>query len=98
MNALRSTVPELERFLARLLDYGTWIACGVIVVGLVESFAFADARGMFIVKLGVGLVIALPIIRVMSMLAYFLKTGDYRFGWIAALVLIIIFAGIFLGL
>jgi uncharacterized membrane protein len=98
MTALKSSAPELERFLARLLDYGTWIACAVIAMGLVEAFARPNARGMFIVALGVGLIIALPIVRVMSMLAYFVKIGDRRFSVVAGIVLIIIFAGILIGL
>jgi uncharacterized membrane protein len=46
----------------------------------------------------VVLIIALPIIRVISMLVYFLKVGDRRLGVVAGLVLSIIFAGILLSL
>ena len=47
---------------------------------------------------GIGLFIALPVLRVASMLAHFLRAGDKRFAAISALVLAIIFAGIGTGL
>jgi uncharacterized membrane protein len=96
-NALKATAPALESFLAQLLHYGTWIACGAIAVGLIETFAIRDTRAMSFFELGIGLFIALPIIRVMALLVHFVKTGDRHFGAIAGL-LIIMSGGLFLGL
>jgi hypothetical protein len=46
------------------------LACDAIALGLIEAFALPDTRAMSFFELGVGLLIAHPIIRVMSMLAY----------------------------
>lgn len=87
---------SLEIWLAHLLGYGTWIGCALIAAGLVISSA--SAAGLPFILAGVGFFIALPVTRVAAMLVYFLSIGDKRFGAVAALVLAIICAGIFIGL
>jgi len=83
--------PELERLLAHLLDKGTWLASAVIGVGLL--LAGAGSAGMSLVRVGVALFIALPIVRVLAMMVVFWRERDYRFGTIALLVLLIIGVG-----
>jgi len=88
---------RLERHLAALLHYGTWIASIVIAAGMALALAFATSQGMRIVALGIGLFILLPVVRVLVMLIAFLRAGDYRLGGFAALVLAIITLGFTLG-
>jgi hypothetical protein len=45
-------IPKLEGFLAKLLDYGTYLACAIIVVGLAAALLLTDAKGMSLVTLG----------------------------------------------
>lgn len=95
----------LERLLASLLHYGTWLASAVIALGLV--LAMIDSRfrahapalpaGMPIITAGIALFILLPVLRLVLMLGVFLRERDYRFGAIAALVLAIVIAGCVLG-
>jgi uncharacterized membrane protein len=96
MKSVTALPRSLEIWLAHLLGYGTWIGCALIAVGLVVSSE--DAAGSRLMLAGVGFFIALPVMRVAAMLAYFLSVGDKRFGAVAALVLAIICAGILIGL
>ena len=87
----------LERLLAQLLHYGTWLASAVIALGLVIA-RFEVQTGMKVVTLGIALFILLPVARLGMMAAVFLREGDYRFGLISILVLAIIGLGLALGL
>lgn len=53
--------------------------------------------GMHIVTVGIALFILLPIMRLILMLGMFLHQRDYRFSAIAALVLVIVAAGLLAG-
>ena len=81
----------LERRVAFVLGAGTWLASGVIAVGL------ALPSGAPIVNAGVALLIALPVVRVVLMLVEFLRRRDYRIASISAAVLAVILLGIVLG-
>jgi uncharacterized membrane protein len=94
--------PRLERLLAALLQNGTWLASAVIGIGLVvllvvRSGVVAGA-GVPIVAAGIALLILLPVLRVAVMLVAFAVERDYLFSGIAALVLVIILAGLALGM
>jgi len=98
--------PMLERLLAKVLQYGTWMASAIIGVGLV--LALLDSRavshnagvlsGMRIVSIGIVLFILLPAIRVLLMLFVFWQERDYRFSAIATLVLVILILGFLIGM
>jgi uncharacterized membrane protein len=87
---------NLENLLARLLHYGTLAASGVIAAGLALSLA-SGRLGMGIATIGIALFIMLPVLRVAAMLIFFLRARDYRYGAIAALVLLIISFSFFIG-
>ena len=89
---------DMERLLAVLLRYGAWLASLAIGVGLVLAFAGSTPAGLRIVTIGIGLFILLPSLRVLLMLAVFMRQRDYRFGLIAALVLAIIVLGLVVGM
>jgi uncharacterized membrane protein len=80
---------RMELMLAWLLEYGTWLASGLIAVGLVMS-----TRATIY---GIALFILLPVLRVVLMLAVFLRERDYRFATIAGTVLVIILIGTIAG-
>ncbi len=82
----------LERRLAALLSGGTWLACAVVAVGLVLP------AGGSIVRAGIVLFIALPVVRVGVMLVDLVRRRDYRLAAVAAAVLCIIAVGVVLGL
>lgn len=95
--------PALERKLAWLLRYGTYLATCIILIGfliaLLQPSGNSETAGqMPLVLVGIGLFILLPIIRLGLMMFSFFQERDHRFGWIAALVIGIIFTSFFLGL
>jgi len=97
--------PRLEGLLARVLRHGTWLATGVIALGLAlsligwpDSTSAVTMTSARIVILGVALFILLPVFRVLLMIIVFVREGDYCFGAIATLVLAIIMLGAALGM
>jgi uncharacterized membrane protein len=88
---------QLENLLGRLLHYGTLAATGIIAAGLGLSVA-SGRVGMSIAGAGIALFILLPALRVGVMLTFFLRARDYRYGAIAALVLLIISISFFVGM
>jgi uncharacterized membrane protein len=73
----------------------------VIAAGLVLSLFSKQTSfppGAQVITAGVGLFILLPILRVILMLGIFVKERDYKFAAAAAAVLVIIFAGLVVGI
>jgi hypothetical protein len=86
-----------------VLHRGTWFAWSVIALGLAlpmvgwsqASFAMMYTR---IITVGIALLIALPVLRVVLMVIVFVRARDFRFSAIAMLVLAIIVLGSVLGM
>jgi uncharacterized membrane protein len=97
VSATRELEPSLERLLASVLYYGTWLASAVIALGLLMALLGGHPRAMRIDTAGILLLILLPVLRVALMLIVFVRERDYRFGAIAALVLTFIVLGFVLG-
>lgn len=87
---------QLEQVLSKLLQYGTLAASAVIAAGL-AVVVVSGSTGMRISTTGIVLFILLPVARVGAMLIFFLRARDYRFGAIAALVLLIILFSYLVG-
>jgi uncharacterized membrane protein len=87
---------KTEGLLAGLLRYGTWLASGVIGSGL--ALSLAGLSGAQVVAAGVVLFIALPVLRVLLMLAVFLRDRDYRLALVAAIVVMTIALGFAVGI
>ena len=82
---------RLGAALAVLLERGTWFACLVVGLGLaVQAASGAGSLGLAIVTAGLVVFLALPVLRLLAVLAVFLRRGDRAFAGIAALVLAII--------
>lgn len=96
MKVAAASSDPLENLLSRLLQYGTLAASGVIAVGLLLG-SVRLSWGMGIATAGIALFILLPALRVATMLIFFLRAGDYRYGAIAALVLLIISLSFYVG-
>jgi uncharacterized membrane protein len=86
---------RLELLLARVLDQGTWLACGIIGCGWL--LAAAGWHCVAMINGGIALLLLLPVLRVVIMLVVFIRERDYRFGIIAGVVLSIIVLGALLG-
>ncbi|MFP6559082.1 DUF1634 domain-containing protein [Paraburkholderia sp. B3] len=91
---------RLERLLAALLQYGTWAGSFVMAMGIAlraSGLEPAMRAGSAAMTAGVCIVILLPVARLVLMLAVYLAGREYRFAWIAALVLLIVAAGCVAG-
>jgi uncharacterized membrane protein len=106
LNQVISGHPLLERLLAMVLQYGTWLASAAIGLGLaialLDSHSGLHTVGFLsstrIISVGILLFILLPVFRVFLMLLVFLKERDYRFSVIAGLVLLILVLGFVVGM
>ena len=89
---------RLEAALAVNLERGTVLACIVIGLGLaVQWLAGAEALGLRVVAGGVVMFLALPVLRLLLVVAVFLRRRDLAFAGIAALVLAIIAVAFTIG-
>jgi uncharacterized membrane protein len=89
----------LNTRLAQLLGHGSWMSCGLIATGMVLPWLGVSARSGVdhLVSAGIVVLIALPIMRVVTMGVCFLFRRERDFALIAALVLAIIIASTLLG-
>jgi uncharacterized membrane protein len=96
---------RLEELLATFLRYGTWLASAAIGLGAALALIGANSHmsnlailaNLRIAKMGIVLLILLPVLRVLLMLLVFIRERDFRFASIAGLVLAIILLAIILG-
>ena len=89
----------LDLRLARLLSHGTWLATAIIAVGLTLPLI---ARTLVIgpawlVTIGIGGIIVLPVLRVLVMCVAFFRAREFVFAAVAALVLTIIAVAFVVG-
>ncbi|MFM0627270.1 DUF1634 domain-containing protein [Paraburkholderia xenovorans] len=105
MSRIARAGTRLEHWLAALLHYGTWLATGTIALGLAIALAamrppragHPASAGMPVATIGIALFILLPVMRLILMLGVFQHQRDYRFSAVAALVLMIVAAGLVVG-
>jgi uncharacterized membrane protein len=90
--------PQLEARLGALLGGGTWLACAIMALGLCARLLSFETLGDHITTAGVGLIIALPVLRLATMLEYFFRRGERKLAAITAAVLLIVAIGVMLGL
>jgi uncharacterized membrane protein len=91
---------RVESDLAHLLNYGTWLGSLLIAAGLVwPNWRLEFLRwSLPLVTLGVVVLIALPVIRVLVMWCNFMITHERRFAMLALTVLVIIGIGLAVGI
>jgi uncharacterized membrane protein len=99
MRAETKTPALLDRRLAGLLSYGTWIASALIAAGLALPLigvnpAIEDVQ---LVTAGIAVIITLPVLRVIMMCFSFLHERDLGFAAVAAFVLAIIAISLIIG-
>jgi len=95
MSAPSAADRRLSRQAAALLSGGTLLAALLIGGGLLVPMAAGS--GARSVRLGTGLVVLLPSLRVLLMLLSYARDGDRRGAALALLVLLAIAAGCWVG-
>jgi uncharacterized membrane protein len=92
---------RLERLLAVVLRYSTWLASAVIAFGVLRILADAGtgtSPGTGVVAVGIAMLIAIPGLRVVLMAVVFAFEREYLLVAVAAAVLSIIAVGLVLGM
>jgi hypothetical protein len=85
----------LERRLANLLGFGTWTAAGLLGAGLMLAVLTTDTMPRdFLLLLGIGLLIALPVVRIVVTGLVFVYSHELGYAAIAGLVLLIVTASL----
>ncbi|GAB1576297.1 DUF1634 domain-containing protein [Bordetella petrii] len=87
-----------ERRIAGLLHHGTWLASALVAIGMLATWLAGAPWSALVVQAGIGLFIALPVLRVALMLGIFLYERDYLYSVLALTVLAIIAAGLAVGI
>ncbi|WP_406694657.1 DUF1634 domain-containing protein [Singulisphaera sp. Ch08] len=99
----RRRLERMEYLLAGLLRYGARVASGWIAVGMtVALFGYAPSNprndlAERCMRIGIILLIALPVLRVTLTTGVFLYERDYVFAAVSGAVLVIIALGFLLG-
>ncbi|CEG09144.1 putative membrane protein [Afipia felis] len=90
----------LERRISKLLEWGTWIGCAIVSVGITMGlFAAVEFQPVSVrlVSIGIAIFIAMPILGVAVMTLTFIRDEDTVFAIISFLVLLIIGLGAAIG-
>lgn len=85
--------PEFDRAVAMVLRIGAFSCFFVMLAGLIDGLFVAGHISRDIDRLGVLLMLATPVVRVMVACFLFFREKDYKYGWISLGVLIILALG-----
>lgn len=96
MSQLRE--PAFDRAVAIVLRVGAFGCFFVMLAGLVDGWFMKGAIPTDIERVGVLLMLATPVVRVMVACFLFFREKDYRYGWISLGVLIILLLGSVFGI
>lgn len=81
----------IENKLEKLLEVGTWASTAVVGIGVLFSLTLMT-------KIGIGMFILIPIIRVFGLIINFYSKKDTKMFWIAVTVFSIILTSLIVGI
>lgn len=81
----------VESKLEKLLEVGTWTSTLVVALGVIFSLTL-------IIKVGIGMFILIPIIRVFGLVINFYQKQDFKMFWIGVAVFAIIMVSLVVGM
>ena len=96
MNQVRE--PAFDRAVALVLRVGAFGCFFIMVGGLVAGLFLAGHIPVDIERVGVLLMIATPVVRVVVACFLFFREKDYRYGWISLGVFLILMMGAVFGI
>jgi hypothetical protein len=99
-DSVSSVSAQLNDWLAKLMTVGTWFGCALIAVGTILLVGHSGLLGgpPAIISAGIAIIIALPILRVLTMAWWFLLRRDLQFATIALGVFAVIAISTYLGI
>ncbi|HEX3820807.1 MAG TPA: DUF1634 domain-containing protein [Candidatus Sulfotelmatobacter sp.] len=90
--------PAFDRAVALVLRTGAFACFFVMVTGLMIGLFVPGRIPLAIERIGVLLMLATPVVRVMVACYLFFKEKDMRYGWISLGVLVILLLGSLFGI
>ena len=90
--------PAFDRAVAMVLRTGAFSCFFVMLAGLMVGLFVTGYIPLEIERVGVLLMLATPVVRVIVACFLFFREKDYRYGWISLGVLVILLLGSVFGL
>jgi len=96
MSQLRE--PAFDRAVAMVLRIGAFSCFFVMLAGLMDGLFMTGRIPLDIERVGVLLMLATPVVRVVVACYLFFREKDYRYGWISLGVLVILLLSLVFGI
>ena len=90
--------PAFDRIVAIVLRTGALACFFVMLAGVITGFFVQGAVPLIIERIGVLLMLATPVVRVIVACFLFFKERDMKYGWISLGVLVILMLGSVFGI
>jgi uncharacterized membrane protein len=90
--------PEFDRVVAMVLRVGAFSCFFVMLAGLIDGFFMSGYIPLEIERVGVLLMLATPVVRVIVACFLFFQEKDWKYGWISLGVLVILMLGAVFGI
>ena len=90
--------PEFDRAVALVLRIGAFSCFFIMLAGLIIGLFLTGHIPLAIERVGVLLMLATPVVRVMVACFLFFREKDYKYGWISLGLLTILLVGSVFGL
>lgn len=90
--------PNFDRAVAMVLRVGAFGCFFIMLTGLVAGLFLKGSVSVSVERVGVLLMLATPVVRVMVACFLFFKEKDYRYGYISLGVLVILLLGSVFGI
>jgi uncharacterized membrane protein len=90
--------PAFDRAVALVLRVGAFGCFFVMLAGMIDGWFMTGRAPLDIERIGVLLMLATPVVRVIVACFLFFREKDYRYGWISLGVLIILMLGSVFGI
>ena len=94
----REREPNLDRAVAMVLRVGAFGCFFVMLAGLIDGLFMGGRIPVDIERVGVLLMLATPVVRVIVACFLFFREKDYRYGYISLGVLVILLLGSVFGI
>lgn len=90
--------PDFDRAVAMVLRIGAFTCFFVMLAGLIDGLFVTGHIPLDIERVGVLLMLATPVVRVMVACFLFFKEKDWKYGWISLGLLVILLLGSVFGI
>ena len=90
--------PEFDRAVAMVLRIGAFSCFFIMLAGLIDGLFVTGRIPLEIERVGVLLMLATPVVRVLVACVLFFREKDYKYGWISLGLLTILLLGSVFGI